>query len=85
MQLEAQVENIPEKLKEYEQEIHLLIKESSNKMEQISSSLYVAMASLGKKNNEEIMSLGGPSKRTRLSLRKKAARLLEVLVSLLHT
>ena len=49
-----------------------MIKESSNKMEQVTSSLCAVAASLGKKNNEEIMSLGGPSKRTKLSSRKKA-------------
>ena len=40
-------------------------------MEQVTSSLCAAATSLGKKNNEEIMSLGRPSKRTRLSSRKK--------------
>ena len=67
MLLEAQVGNIPDKLKEDEQDLQHLIKESGNKMEQVTSSLCVAAASLGKNNNEEIMSLGGPSKRTRLS------------------
>ena len=43
-------------------------------MEQVTLSLFSAAASLGKKNNEEIMSLGGPSKRTRLSSRKKVAK-----------
>ena len=40
-------------------------------MEQVTSSLCATVASLGKKNNEEIMSPSGPSKRTRLSSRKK--------------
>ena len=51
-----------------------MIRESGNKMEQVTSSLCVATASLGKKNNEEIMSLGRPSKRTRLISRKKVAK-----------
>ena len=34
----------------------------------------MATASLGKKNNDEIMSPGGPTKRTRLSSRKKVAK-----------
>lgn len=42
-------------------------------MEQVTSSLCATMASLGKKTNE-VMSPGGPSKRTRLSSRKKAAK-----------
>ena len=41
-------------------------------MEQVTSSLCVAAASLGKKTNKDIMSLRGPSKRTRLSSQKKA-------------
>ena len=47
-------------------------------MEQLTSILHVAIASLGKKRNEDIMSLdiigvrslGGPSKRMRQSMRK---------------
>lgn len=70
--LEAQVGNIPGKRKEYEQDLWHLIKESGNKMEQVTSSLCPATTSLGKKTNE-VMSSGGPSKRTRLSSRKKAA------------
>ena len=66
--------NIPEKLKEYKQKLHLLIRENGNKMEQVTSILCAAVASLGKKNNEEIMSPGVPSKRTRLSLRKKVVK-----------
>ena len=38
------------------------------------SSLCATTVSLGKKTNKEIMSLGGPRKRTRLSLWKKAAK-----------
>ena len=71
--LEAQVGNIPRKLKEYEQDLQHLIKESGNKMKKVTSSLCAAVASLGKKTNEEIMSPRGPSKRTRLSSWKKAA------------
>ena len=79
IQLEVQVGNIPEKLKEYEQELRLLIRESGNKMEQVTSSLCATIASLGKKNNDEIMSPSntivgspsGPRKRARLSTRKK--------------
>ena len=41
-------------------------------MEQVTSCLCAATASLGKKTNEEIMSPRGPSKRTKLSLWKKA-------------
>ena len=51
-----------------------MIRESGKKMEQVTSSLCANMASLGKKNNEEIMPPGGPSKRTRLSSQKKAAK-----------
>ena len=39
LQMEVQVGNILKKLKEYEHELHLLIKESGNKMEQVTSSL----------------------------------------------
>ena len=74
MQLDAQVGNILEKLKEYKHELYLLIRESGNKMDQVTLSLCVVATSFGKKNNEEIMSLGGPSKRTRLSSRKKVAK-----------
>ena len=42
-------------------------------MEQVTSSLCSDVASLGKKTNEDIMSPGGLSKRTRLSSQKKAA------------
>ena len=75
-QMEVQIGNILENIKEYEKEIHYLIKESGQKMEQVTSSLCVGAASLGKKSYEEIMSpsyarmgnLGGPSKRTRQSM-----------------
>lgn len=90
-QMEVQIGNILEKLKEYEQELRHLIRESGIKMEQITSSLCVAAASLGKKSNEEIMSFGntamgspgGPSKRTRQSTRKKVAEALGVPMPLL--
>ena len=42
-------------------------------MEQVTSSLCVATTSLGKKTNEDIISPGGPSKRTKLSSWKKVA------------
>ena len=53
-------------------------------MDKVTSSLYIIAISLGKKNNEEIMSPGstgvgspgGPSKRTRLSTRKKVVEAL---------
>lgn len=63
--MEVQVINIPKKIKEYEHELCFLIKESGNKMEQVTSRLFAVAVSLGKKNNEEILSLGGPRKRTR--------------------
>ena len=72
MLLEDYVRNIPKKLKEYEQDLQHVIKESGNKMEQVTSSLCAAMASLEKETNE-VLSPRGPSKRTRLSSRKKAA------------
>ena len=50
----------------------MLIKESGNKMEQVTSSICVVVASLGKCTNEEIISPGGPSKRTSQSSRKWA-------------
>lgn len=54
-------------------------------MERVTSNLCVASASLGKKSNEELMSLGnmglgslgGPSKRTRQSTRKNTIEALE--------
>ena len=51
-----------------------MIKESGKNMEQVMSSLCATTTSLGKKTNEEIMSPGGPSKRTRLSLQKKVVK-----------
>ena len=66
--------NIPKKLKEYEQGLQHQIKESGNNMEQVTSSLCVAVESLGRKKNEDIMSPKGPSKRTRLSSQKKDAK-----------
>ena len=69
--LEAQVGNMPGKLKEYEQDLQHLIKGSGKKLEQVTSSLCAAANFLGKKTNE-VVSPGGPSKRTRLSSSKKA-------------
>ena len=66
--------DIPKKLKDYEQNLRLLIKESGTKMEQVTSSICAAAASLGKRANEEITSSEGPSKRTRQSSRKKALK-----------
>ena len=51
-QMEVQVGNIPNKLKDYEQNLRLLIKESGNKMEQVTSSICVVATSLGKCANE---------------------------------
>lgn len=72
-QMDVQLGNILDKLKDCEQNLCLLIKESGNKMEQVTSSFCVAAASSGKRTYEEIMSPGGPSKRTRQSSRKRAA------------
>ena len=78
MHLEAQVGNIPKKLKEHEQDLRLLIRESGNNMEQVTSSLCAATMSLRKKKNEEIISLGGPSKRTRFRMQKMRAEAIGV-------
>ena len=61
-QMEIQIGNILAKLKEYENKLWLLIKEIGNKMEQVTSSICATNATLGKRTNEEIISLGGPSK-----------------------
>ena len=66
--------DIPNKLKEYEKNLRMLIKESGTKMEQVTSSICVATTSLGKRANEEIISSEGPSKRTRQRSRKKALK-----------
>ena len=58
----------------YEQNLWMLIKESGTKMEQVTYGIYVAVASLGKRENEEIISLRGPRKRTRQSSRKKSLK-----------
>ena len=63
--MEVQVGNIPNKLKDYEQSLWLLIKESSNKMEQVTYNIFFIATNLGKHTNEEIMLSRGPSKRTR--------------------
>ena len=68
--MKVQIGNIPKKLKEYKQDLCYLIKESGQRMEHVTSSLCAMLASLGKKSNEEIMSLcnvglgslGGPFK-----------------------
>ena len=64
--------DIPKKLKDYEQNLRVLIRESGTKMEQVTSSIYVAAVALGKRVNEGTISSEGPSKRTRQSSRKKA-------------
>ena len=64
-QMEVQMGDIPNKLKDYEQNLRMLIKESGTKMEHVTSSICDVVASLGKQASEEIISLGGPSKRTR--------------------
>ena len=66
--------DIPNKPKDYEQNLRILIKESGMKMEQVTSSICAIAASLGKRANEEISSPEGPSKRKRQSLRKKALK-----------
>ena len=64
--------DIPKKLKDYELNLKMLIKESGTKMEQVTSSICAAAVSLEKRVNEETISSEGPSKRTRQSLRNKA-------------
>ena len=64
--------DIPKKLKDYKINLKILIKESSTKVEQVTSSICTATASLRNRVNEETISSEGPSKRTRQSLRKKA-------------
>ena len=66
--------DIPKKLKYYEKNLRMLIKESGTKMEQVTSSICATSTSLGKRANEEIISIEGPSKRTRQSSRKKALK-----------
>ena len=51
-QMDVQVGNIPDKLKDYEQNLWLLIKESGDKMEQVTSNICAATTSLGKFTNE---------------------------------
>ena len=70
--LEVQMGDIPKKLKDYELNLKMLIKESGTKMEQVTSSICATTASLEKRVNEETISSEGPSKRIRPSLRKKA-------------
>ena len=70
--LEVQMGDIPKKLKDYEQNLRMLIKESGTKMEQVTSSICAAAVSLGKRENEGTISSEGPSKRTRQSSRKNA-------------
>ena len=64
--------DILKKLKDYELNLKMLIKESGSRMEHVTSSIYAAAASLGKRVNEESIPLEGPSKRTRQSSRRKA-------------
>ena len=66
--------DIPNKLKDYEQNLKILIKVSGMKMKQVTSMICVADASLGKIANEEIITLEGPRNRSRQSLRKKALK-----------
>ncbi len=78
VKLENQVENIPKKLKAYEMELFQIVKDSGKRMDMMTSSLCVAISSLGKKSNKEIMSqvvvgvkiLDGPSKRMRQITKK---------------
>ena len=69
--LEVQMGDIPKKLKDYELNLKMLIKESGTKREQVTSSICAAIESLKKRVNEETISSEGPSKRTRQSSRKK--------------
>ena len=64
--------DIPKKIKDYEINLKILIKESGTKMEQVTSRISAATASLRNRVNEETISSEGPSKRTRQNLRKKA-------------
>ena len=61
--LEVQMGDIPKKFKDYEINLKILIKESGIKMEQVTSSICTATASLGNRVNEENISSDGPSKR----------------------
>ena len=67
--LDGQMGDIPNKLRNYEQNLNLLIKESGIKMEQVTASLCAAAANLGKRGRVETTT-AGPSKRTRQSSRK---------------
>ena len=67
--LDGQMGDIPNKLRNYEQNLNVLIKESGTKMEQVTASLCAAAANLGKRGREETIT-AGPSKRTRQSSRK---------------
>ena len=78
--LEVQMGDIPKKLKDYEKNLRMLIKESGTKMEQVTSCICTTTTSLGKRENEEIISSEGLSKRTRQSLRKKALKATATLV-----
>ena len=69
-QLDGQMGDIPNKLNNYEHNLKLLIKESGTKMEQVTSSICAAAASLGKRVSEEITPAEGLSKRMRQSSRK---------------
>ena len=51
-QLEVQMGDIPNKLKDYEQNLRMLIKEIGTRMEQVTSSICAATASLSKRDNE---------------------------------
>ena len=72
--LEEQMGDISKNIKDYKHNLRELIKESEIKMEHVTSSLCAAVASLGKRENEVIISSEGPSKRTRQSSRKKALK-----------
>ena len=67
--LDGQMGDIPNKLRNYEQNLNVLIKESGTKMEQVTASLCAAAANLGKRGRVETTT-AGPSKRTRQSSRK---------------
>ena len=73
-QMEVQMGDIPNKLKDYEQNLWMLIKESGTKMEQVTSSICVATASLDKWENEEIISTRGSKQENKLEFEEEISR-----------
>ena len=56
IELEGKIGNIPKKLMAYEAGLRQLVKDSGQQMDMITTSLCVAMVSLGRRSNEEIIS-----------------------------